>query len=86
MFRKGLPAGGGLIIEPCSGVVSFFMRFRIDVLFLTSDGVACHAIKNMTPWRMSKISRRSRLVVELPSGTLDYSGTTLGDHVTIDPA
>jgi uncharacterized membrane protein (UPF0127 family) len=86
MFRRGLPPGGGLIIQPCSGVVSFFMRFPIDVVFLTSDGEVCHQIRRLRPWRMSKVCRRSKLVVELPPGTLDNTGTVPGDRVAIEPA
>jgi uncharacterized membrane protein (UPF0127 family) len=80
---KGLPDGAGLILEPCNGVVSFFMRFRIDALFITHDGAVCHQVRDMAPWRASKILRRARLVVELPAGTLAATGTDLGDQITI---
>jgi uncharacterized membrane protein (UPF0127 family) len=34
MGHPGLEAGQGLLIEPCSSVHSFFMRFPIDVIFV----------------------------------------------------
>jgi uncharacterized protein len=85
MGRRGLPEGGGLIIQPCNSVVSFFMRFRIDVLFLSKDFRVLHMIHAMPPWRTSKIVRGSKMVVELPAGTLASSKTELGDTIVIEP-
>jgi uncharacterized membrane protein (UPF0127 family) len=82
--KKGLPPGGGLIIQPCNSVVSFFMRFPIDVVFLDKDGMVCHVIRSMVPWRTSKIVKQSKMVVELPAGTVEKTGTDLGDRVTIE--
>jgi len=86
MGRRSLPPGGGLIIQPCNSVVSFFMRFPIDVVFLDRDGKVCHMMRSMVPWRASKIVRGSKLVVELPAGTLAGSGTQHGDSISIAPA
>lgn len=85
MGRKSLPSGGGLIIQPCNSVVSFFMRFPIDVLFIDRDGKVCYLLPNMVPWRASRIVRQSKLVVELPMGTIASSGTQLGDEIQIVP-
>jgi uncharacterized membrane protein (UPF0127 family) len=86
MGKKGLPPEGGLIIEPCSGVVSFFMRFPIDVVFLDSEGRVVHLIEDLRPWKASKIVRASKLVVELPVGTIARTETQLGDTLTIGEA
>ncbi|HEX6509487.1 MAG TPA: DUF192 domain-containing protein [Chloroflexota bacterium] len=81
--RKGLPSGGGLIIQPCNSVVSFFMRFPIDVAFVNRDTRVVHMIHAMPPWRTSKIVRGAKLVVELPAGTLNDTHTELGDTLVI---
>lgn len=86
MGKRGLPPDGGLIIEPCSGVVSFFMRFPIDVVFLDSEGRVVHLVKDLRPWKTSKIVRASKKVVELPTGTIERTSTELGDTITIVPA
>ncbi len=82
--RRGLTQGGGLIIQPCNSVVSFFMRFPIDVMFLGKDMRVMHMIHAMAPWRTSKIVRGAKLVVELPAGTLFSSNTDVGDTIVID--
>lgn len=84
--RRSLPVGGGLIIEPCNSVVSFFMRFPIDVLFIDDLGRVCHLKQNMVPWRVSKIVRQSKFVIELPAGSATSTRTELGDKISIEPA
>jgi uncharacterized membrane protein (UPF0127 family) len=85
MGKKGLPPDGGLIIEPCSGVVSFFMRFPIDVVFLDANSEVVHIVEDLRPWKASKIVRASKLVVELPTGTVGRTHTQRGDKIAISP-
>jgi uncharacterized protein len=86
MGKKGLPDGGGLIIEPCNGVVCFFMRFPIDVVFLDKEDQVVHLVEDIRPWRVSKIVRASKRVVELPTGTIARTDTQPGDTIAITPA
>ena len=86
MGKRSLPEGGGLVIQPCNGVVCFFMRFPIDVLFIDGNGSVCHLLPSLAPWKTSKIVRDSKLVIELPAGTIQQSGTQAGDVVRIEPA
>jgi len=83
-FRGSLPKGNGLIIYPCRSVVSFFMRFPIDVLFVDRENRVVHILSDMRPWRISKIVRRGRFVIELPAGTAGETGTQVGDFVGIE--
>ena len=85
MGRKGLPSGGGLIIRPCNSIVSFFMRFPFDAVFVDADGKVAHTIESMPAWRTSKIVRGSKFVVELPAGTVARTGTQIGDAISIKP-
>jgi uncharacterized protein len=83
MGKKSLPPGGGLIIVPCNSVISFFMRFLFDVVFVGGDGSVLHAVHSMRAWRTSRIVRGSKYVVELPAGTLNASQTVLGDRIEL---
>lgn len=82
--RKGLPPGGGLIIEPSNAIVTFFMRFPIDVLFVSRENQVCEILRAIPPWRASKMVRAARLVVELPAGTVDSTQTEAGDRLRIE--
>ncbi len=81
--RDALDEGEGLLIEPCSGIHTFFMRFSIDVLFLDDDGRVVQALDAVAPWRASRIYPKARKVLELPAGTSRGSATVPGDRIAI---
>ncbi len=78
-FRKGQ----GLWISPSRGVHTFAMRFPIDVVYLDRDRTVIHVEEDLKPWRLAAIRIRATSVLELPTGTIRESKTTLGDLVDI---
>lgn len=83
--RKGLPAAGGLIIEPCSSIHTWFMAFPIDVAFVAADGRVVRTAHALRPWRFGPLARKVRYVVELPAGALAQSGTVEDDYLELLP-
>ena len=83
--RRGLAQGEGLLIEPCAAVHTFFMRFTIDAAFLTRDLGVVRAIHGLRPWRATRFCAGAAMVVELPAGTLERTGTRQGDVLQADP-
>ena len=81
--KKGLPPGGGLIIEPCSSIHTWFMAFPIDVAFVAKDGRVVATAHTLKPWRLGPFARKVRYVVELPAGTLERSGTVPNDYLDV---
>lgn len=81
--RKSLPTGGGLIIEPCSSIHTWFMAFPIDVAFVAADGRVVRTAPALVPWRFGPLARGVRYVVELPAGALAASGTVADDYLDI---
>jgi uncharacterized protein len=79
MFRRELPAGDGLWIEPCSSIHMFFMRFALDVAFVDREGRVLRLYNGIKPWRATRVVRRARAAIELPAGTLSASGVVVGD-------
>lgn len=84
-WRRSLPADGGLIIDPSNAVVSFFMRFTIDVIFMDANNQVVYVLHRMVPWRASRIVRGAKYVIELPAGRAEETGTGVGDAVEITP-
>jgi uncharacterized membrane protein (UPF0127 family) len=85
MLRSGLPEGTGLVIDPCSSIHTFWMRFPIDVLYVDKDGTVLRADSAMKPWRIGPLFvRHGRYVIELPAGTIERSGTRPGDRLRMD--
>jgi uncharacterized membrane protein (UPF0127 family) len=70
---------GAFVIEPCTSIHTFFMRFAIDAVFVDARGQVLRAIRGMKPWRMSRIYPSAAMVIELPAGTVERTGTREGD-------
>jgi uncharacterized membrane protein (UPF0127 family) len=77
--RKHLRPGEGLLLTPCSSVHTFGMRFPIDVVFLAVNGEVVAVYPGMRPGRTSPLHRKARQTLELPHGTLEETGTAVGD-------
>jgi uncharacterized membrane protein (UPF0127 family) len=82
--RRSLPEGQALIIEPCTSIHTFFMRFAIDAAFLSRDLRVVRAISILKPWRATRFYLRAAMVLELPAGTLARTGTREGDALEVD--
>lgn len=73
--------GEGLLIEPCNGIHTLGMRYPIDVLFLRRDGVVIRCERALPPSRFVPWVRRAHHVIELRAGTIDATGTAVGDRL-----
>ena len=82
--RASLNDGEGLLIDPCSSVHTAFMRFSIDVVYVDGDGRVAKACADLKPFRFSGVLRGAKSVVELPTGTIDRTGTAPGDQLTFE--
>ena len=86
--RKGLlkqdsmAEGSALIIAPSNAIHTFFMRFAIDVAFVSKDGRVLKTRRAMPAWRLAA-SLRAFAVVELPAGALDRSDVKPGDQLVV---
>jgi uncharacterized membrane protein (UPF0127 family) len=80
--RDSLPEGTALIIAPCNAVHTFFMRFAIDVAFVTREGRVLKVRAAVRPWRMTA-ALRAFAVVELPAGALALTNTVAGDILAV---
>ncbi|MEZ4767589.1 MAG: DUF192 domain-containing protein [Caldilineales bacterium] len=81
MGKERLEPGEGLLILPCNSIHTHFMRFPIDVLYVSREDEVVAIDEAMAPWRFGRIRRGARYVVELPAGTVAATGTEVGDRV-----
>jgi len=79
---KELKPKEGLIIDPCKGVHTIFMSFPIDCIFLDQENRVKKIIKSLKPYRFSPICFFSKLVIELPVGSIQDSLTEEGDRIS----
>jgi uncharacterized membrane protein (UPF0127 family) len=78
--RASLAPDAGLLIVPCTSVHTWFMRFTIDVVYLTRDDVVVKAT-TMPPFRFSLGGRGAKKVLELSKGAIERSGIRAGDRL-----
>jgi uncharacterized protein len=85
MFRSSFPVGSALVIDPCSSIHMFFMRFPIDVLYMNREETVVRVQQSIKPWRVGPlVTRGAKFVIELPEGTIARTGTQTGDRVVIE--
>ena len=85
MMKDSLATGDGLLLEPCNSIHTFFMRFDIDVVYLSkeagSGGAGIYKVvkvcPEVRPWRMHLPVIGARAVLELAKG--GASGLQKGD-------
>jgi uncharacterized protein len=78
----GRPAPGpgeGLLLTPCRSVHMYGMRFSLDVAFLEADGAVVATYRLLSPGSRTRWHRNAVHALELPPGTLETSGTVVGD-------
>jgi uncharacterized protein len=83
MFSKDLPAGHGLIIQPCQSIHTFFMNYPIDVIYLSNELEIVGLDETIKPGTVGKFHKQSQSVLELPAGTIQKTGTQIGNYLTI---
>jgi uncharacterized membrane protein (UPF0127 family) len=89
MGRPSLPAGDGLWLPASNGIHMMFMRFPIDAVFVSRpDPDGSRRVKSvhrgLRAWTgVVWLVRGADGVLELPVGTIDASGTAVGDRLEI---
>jgi uncharacterized membrane protein (UPF0127 family) len=81
--KRGLPCGGGLLIQPSTGVHTWGMSFAIDIVTLDAQRRVVGLWSNVGPWRMRGLSARTRSVLELPAGQIALTRIAIGDRLAL---
>jgi uncharacterized membrane protein (UPF0127 family) len=80
--RRGLESGEGLLLKPTGSVHTFFMRFPIDVVFLSREGEVLKIAQALPAWRMTG-ARRAKAVLELAANEADRRGIRVGGRLDL---
>ena len=81
---SGLDPDEALIIRPCWSIHTFFMRFRIDVLFVDKHGKLRKIVHSMPAWRMA-CAWGARDTIEMAPGALKRFDLQVGDPIELRP-
>lgn len=83
MGRRELKPGEGLLVVPCRAIHTHFMLFPIDVLYVNEAMEVIGIDERLPPWCFGALRRHARFVIELPAGTVNATGTRLGDRLRV---
>lgn len=86
MFRRELPRGHAMWIEPCNGIHMFWMRFAIDAVFFDRERRVVKVFRHLGRWRVVPLVLRARGVLELPAGALSGIELEPGDQLAFEGA
>ena len=84
LWREELATGEGLWISPCRSIHSIGMRFEFDALFLGPDRKVVGQYPAFPRNRVSGVFWGARGVLELPAGTIERTGTEVGDEIQFE--
>jgi len=80
--RRGLESGEGLLLRPTGSVHTFFMRFPIDVVFLSREGEVLKVARALPPWRTAG-ARRAKAVLELAADEAERRKIRVGTRLDL---
>ncbi len=69
MFRNQ-PHVPGILFEPATAMQTTFMKFDLDIIFLTKENVVVKVLRGVKPWRHTWFYSKTCKALELPSGKL----------------
>jgi uncharacterized membrane protein (UPF0127 family) len=78
--RRDLPRGEGILLRPAASIHTFFMRFPIDVVFLSDAGVVLGIAAAVRPWRIA-LCKGARSALELTAGESERRGLEVGQSL-----
>ena len=87
--RDGLEPGAGMLFEnsrftPMMWMHMFFMRFTIDIVFLSRGDKVIRISRQLRPWRVSAMVFGARRALELEAGAAEKSSTQVGDQIKFE--
>jgi len=80
--RRGLESGKGLLLKPAGSVHTFFMRFPIDVVFLSREGDVLKVARALPAWRLAG-ARRAKAALELGADEAERRGISVGTRLDL---
>ena len=67
MGKRSLAPHSGLLLTQCGSIHTCFMRFPIDVVYLSAEYAVLYT-ETVKPWRIGKLVRHVKHTLELPVG------------------
>lgn len=84
--RPPLQPGQGLLLTPCRAIHMAGMKYPLDVVLLDREGMVVALYPGIAPGKRTRWHASARSALELPAGTLEATGTQVGNTLVCSPA
>jgi len=83
MLGRDFTRFDALLIRPCADIHTMFMKYPIDVLFISKDGQVIKAVSRIRPWTPYVGTMGAKSVIEIPAGRAKAMDVQRGDIVSV---
>jgi uncharacterized protein len=83
MGKAGMANNAALIIYHTNWIHTFWMRFALDLIYITGEGAVVGLESGLAPNRIGKPFWKAQTVIELCAGAIAASRTELGDRLHV---
>ena len=83
LSHAGLPPDQAMFLAPCSSIHTFFMRFTIDVVFVSTELAVTRIVAGVTPFRVVFGGVGAWGGLEFAAGCLPGGRLEPGDQLTL---
>lgn len=82
ILRVDIKNDEALIIKPCNSIHTFFMKFDIDVIFVSKKNKVIAIYEKVKPFRILPIHLNSHYVIELKAGVAKAKNIQKNDVIS----
>lgn len=79
MGKKQIPQDEAIVFPRCNSIHTFFMRFPIDVIFVSAEGKVVALSEAVGPWRLILPKARVKHTIEMRAARAKELGISVGD-------
>ena len=80
IFKK-IKNGQGFAIKNCNSIHTFWMKYRIDVIFLDSDNKIIKQYESLKQFRITPVIKDACVIIEFPEFTIHNYMIKTGDRL-----
>jgi len=86
IFKKAPDQDQGLLLEGCNSIHTFWLRFKVDVVFLDKKNIVIFLLENLRPFRFSPLVRGAARVLEVKTGMVRDKNIKIQDKLIFEKA
>jgi uncharacterized protein len=81
MFYRDFPRIDGLLLYPCNFVQMLWMRFPVDLIYLTREKEVLFTVDVLVPYKLGPLIQNAYFVLEIPAGICAAKSIKIGDRM-----